>query len=1160
MKQYNNKMCKILTSVSALAIVTLSPSLAVHAQSAPNAAFSWGQSETVRTDKALSDAQVQIKYDGINAVPQLNVSANRGDVTVSRQEAVTFNTYWNYGAFIERSEVRIFDANASTQSKPLMVLPVGLNQTATLLETANLPDDVIFVLRAYDKADRFDETEAKLLTLLDGPAPKSIETLPGAKLSGYGVDRTALRNIRVKGGSVTVFGRDVGETGVVSVLGQSVPVDSKGQFAVQTILPFGDHSIDVVVKENGQNMTFDRDVHLNGTEFFYVAIGDLTLGSQNSDGPADFLASSDEDFDDVYLNGRGAMYVKGRVNGDYLVTGAIDTGEDRLQDIFRNLDDKDPRQLLRRLDADRFYPVYGDDSTLVEDAPTQGRFYVRVEKDDSHVMWGNFATQITGTEFAHLDRGLYGGIADFNSQSTTSFGERNTQVTGFAADPGTLPAREEFRGTGGSIYFLERQDLSIGSERLRVEIRDKVSGLVIETRNLRPQEDYDVDYIQGRVLLSDPLQSTARDNQVVRDGALSGNDVFLVARYEYTPSLSDVGGYTIGGRATQWLGDTLRIGATAQNENTGEADQNLFGVDALLRHSAGTYLKAEFAQTEGPAFGQSNSTDGGFTFDSLATQGQANVKADAYRFEAAADLTDLSGLTGQLRGYFDHQDAGFSGSNRLVAGEVDRWGAGLSVDLSETTNLSFQYDEVDAQLRGTTKALYGDIAHEVTDGMTLSLGLRHDDRQITSAGINSRVDGSRTDVSGQANFKASETAEVYVFGQTTLDRDASRSRNNRVGLGGDFQINDRLSLNGEASHGDGGWGANAQATFKRSDNSEYYLGYALSADRTDTGFATQTQSLANNGTLTFGAKTRYNDSLSVYGEERFGYGQNQTSLTHVYGLTFNPSEVWSFGANVENGQIEDDVNGTFDRTAFSLSAARASEGVRLASNLEGRFEDGLIAGSSRDRTTWLMRNTMSIDTGENWEMLGRLNFAISDSNQSDFLNADFVEGVLGAAYRPVFNDRLNGLLKYTYFEDLAPAQQISAGGTQSLARQKSQIFSVDAIYDLTEKLSIGGKYGFRSGEVALDRTSDDFIKSDAHIGVIRFDYHVVKKWDILAEGRILSSSLADDEKLGALVGVYRHVGDNAKIGAGYNFSKFSDDLRDFDADSDGFFINLVGKF
>ena len=1148
---------KALTTVSAIAMVTITDGNVAEAQSA----FQWADGNNItRTDKTLSEVDIQIKYDGINVTPQLNVSTQDGTVVLSKQESVIFQTYWNYDAFIERAEVRIFAADQSVREDSLLILPVTTGK-AFLPVIDNLPGDLKYVLRVYDANGRFDETQAKPLTLIDGPSQKSAATLEGEKHSGYGIDRTAVRNINIKGGSVTVFGRNIPETATVTLLDRDVQIDSEGQFAVQKILPFGDHSINVIVGEKGQQSTiFERDIHLNGTEFFYVAMGDLTLGSQNSDGPADFLAASDEDFEDVYLNGRGAMYLKGRVNGDYLVAGAIDTGEDRLEDIFRNLDDKDPRQLLRRLDEDRFYPVYGDESTLFEDAPTQGRFYLRVEKDDSHVMWGNFATQITDTEFAHLDRGLYGGIADYNSQKTTEFGDRVTKITGFAADPGTLPSREEFRGTGGSVYFLERQDISIGSERLRVEIRDKVSGLVLETRDLRPQEDYDVDYIQGRILLSGPLQSTSLDGQIVRDGALSGNDVFLVVRYEYTPSLSDVGGYTKGGRATHWLGNTLRIGATAQNEQTGAADQTLFGVDALLRRSDGTYLKAEFAETEGPAFGQSNSTDGGFTFDNLATQGQANLTAEAYRFEGVVDLAEVSGLIGQLQAYFDHQDDGFSGSNRLVAGEVERWGGAISADFSDATSLSLQYDEVVSQLRGSTKAAYGDMAHDFTDKVTLSLGVRHDDLQIMSSGINPGVEGTRTDASGQIDFKPGDRITLHAFGQATLDRDQTRFRNNRVGIGGDFKLNDRLSLNGELSEGDGGLGAGAQATLTRSDNSELYLGYALSADRADTSFVTQTQPLANYGTLTLGAKTRYSDSLSVYGEERIGHGQNQSSLTHVYGLTFDPSEIWSFGSSIENGQIQDDANGAFDRTAFSLSVARSTEGLRLASNLEGRFEEGIISGTDRDRTTWLMRNTASFDAGENWELLGRFNFAHSESDQSDFLNADFVEGVVGTAYRPIYNDKLNALLKYTYFEDLAPRAQISAGGTTTLPRQRSNIFSADAIYDLNKKLSVGAKYGFRRGEVALERTPDDFIRSDAHIGVVRFDYHVVKAWDILAEGRILSSTLADDERYGALLGVYRHIGDNAKIGVGYNFSKFSDDLRSFENDSDGFFVNLVGKF
>ena len=43
--------------------------------------------------------------------------------------------------------------------------------------------------------------------------------------------------------------------------------------------------------------------------------------------------------------------------------------------MFTDMDHKDPRSLLRRLDEEDHYPVYGDDSTIVDDAPTQGKFF-----------------------------------------------------------------------------------------------------------------------------------------------------------------------------------------------------------------------------------------------------------------------------------------------------------------------------------------------------------------------------------------------------------------------------------------------------------------------------------------------------------------------------------------------------------------------------------------------------------------------------------------------------------------------------------------------------------------------------------------------------------------------------------------------------------------
>jgi len=1106
----------------------------------------------------LEQADIQIRSDNMIVEPSLNVTTQGNSVMALRDEGIKFYPFWNYGAFIERAEIRIFNADESTRKTPRLVLPV-VNETAELGANSSLEGDVIYVLRVYDEDGRFDETEPKFLSLVDTKPGDEDYAIIGTALDGYGIDRTAVRNIKIRGTSITIFGQHIPETGTVTVMGTPVPIDVERKFAREMILPYGDHQVDVKVASNGRVLNIERDLFLDSTNFFYVSIGDLTLGSNGSAGPADFFAETDEDFDDVGLFGRGALYAKGKVAGDYQVTAAIDTGEDRLEDIFTNLDEKDPRQLLRRLDGDRFYPVYGDDSQIVEDAPTQGRFFIRVEKDDSHVMWGNFATQITGTEFAHLDRGLYGGIADIKSQAVTESGDRKTRITAFAADPGTLPVREEFRGTGGSLYFFQRQDLSIGSERLRVEVRDKVSGLVIESHDLRPQDDYDIDYIQGRVILSSPLQSYVSDNEVVRTSSLSGHETYLVARYEYTPVLSDVDGYTLGGRATHWLGNHLRIGATAQKETTDVADQNLVGVDALLKSSESTYLKMEYAHTDGPGFGQSNSVDGGFNFNEIQTSGVQNLDAAAYRIEGSAGLRGLIGSEGTAQVYYDHQDAGFSGAGRIIQGDLDRWGAAIRTNLGEQTEVSLKYDEADGSVFGRNRSIYGDLSQRLGEKFSLTAGVRHDDSELAAIGNLAAVDGSRTDGTLQVDYTANEHIKLHGFVQLTLDHAETRSENDRYGIGAEARISERVTLSGEVSDGDFGFGAQAKVGFKRNDNSEYYLGYALSTDNRISGLNTQVAS--HDGTLTVGGRKRFGDTLSVYGEERFGHGRLQKALTHVYGLNFNPNATWSFGLSVENGTIEERSSGEeFERTAFALSAGRVSDNFRMASNLEARFEDSKGAYINRDRETYLMRNTIAYDANENFEMLGRFNFAISDSDEASILDADFVEGVIGAAYRPINNDRLNALIKYTYFEDLAPASQITSGGTISSSRQKSQIFSADAIYDLTEKFSIGAKYGYRSGEVAFDRTNDQFIKSDAYLGVIRLDYHVISKWDVLAEARMLGTKLSDEKRYGALVGLYRHLGDNSKIGAGYNFASFSDDLTDFNDDSDGFFINLIGKF
>ncbi|MDZ7824325.1 MAG: hypothetical protein U5K75_10010 [Ahrensia sp.] len=304
--------------------------------------------------------------------------------------------------------------------------------------------------------------------------------------AGRGRDRTALRNIPVFGGAVTIYGRNVPPGYRVAALGRDVPVDVENGFIVQQLLPPGDHVIDIDVygdvKTGG--LEIERAINVPSNDWFYIGIADLTIGKRFG-GDAVTQAEQDE-YDHVYTKGRLAFYLKGKIRGKYLLTAAADTGERPLSEIFRDLDGKNASSVLKRIDPDQYYPVYGDDSTSIDDAPTSGKFYVRLERGDSHVMWGDFKTKINGAEYIRSERQLYGANAVFKSENVTEFGDAKVQTSAYAAQPGTLPQRDVLRGTGGSAYFLKRQDINIGSETVTIEVRD--SGH--QPRNQSPDIDF----------------------------------------------------------------------------------------------------------------------------------------------------------------------------------------------------------------------------------------------------------------------------------------------------------------------------------------------------------------------------------------------------------------------------------------------------------------------------------------------------------------------------------------------------------------------------------------------------------------------------------------------------------------------------------------------
>jgi hypothetical protein len=1114
-----------------------------------------------KTDVALESVDIQVKFDGLDVKPILNVSTVSLRQSYQSGERIDFLASNNYPAWIVKSEVRIFQSGSQKSDRALYLIPVSAPGVASWRMPKNAPMHLVYVLRVSDANGLFDETLPLALTHSSKTvAPQ--DSKGEANIPGYGEDRAAVRNIPVYGGAVTVFGRNVPLGNQVAVFGERVPVDSSNAFLVQRILPPGDHEIKVGVisQEKSKNgFEFTRAINVPQNDWFYVGLADATVGK--TFGSKNIETVKPGEYNTVYSKGRVAFYVKGKIKGRYLLTAAADTGEDRLKNLFKGLDAKDPKQFLRRIDPDDYYPVYGDDSTAVEDAPTRGKFFVRFAEGNNHVQWGNFKTEIKGTELLRNERALYGVSGVYKSSVTTSFGEPKLQTTFYAAQPGTLPQRDEFRGTGGSAYFLKHRDVTIGSETVFIETRDRLSSRILSRRTLQNSQDYDFDYVQGLIILRQPLTSTTSSGAVV-----SGidNDNYIIANYEYTPVAHDVGGYAWGGRVQNWVGDHIRLGGTVESEKTGGADQKLYGVDALLRKSDRSFIEGEIANSEGPGFGLSSSTDGGLTLSDIASAGERKKTAQAVRVRAHVGIDEFfpNSIKGDLEGYFDKTGAGFSSLSKQVTSTETDFGASARLALSEHTTMvaSIKQHSVADGKHDLTLEVQNDIA--LNEHVSLTPAVTVSDSHQPS-GIDS---GKRADIGAKATYRFDESRAVYLSGQATVGRSGNRRDNNRVGIGGTTDITEKTALNLESSFGTTGLGGAAKIDFKPTADDHYYFGYALDPDRVVGGSLPSALRGTDLGAIVVGARHAYSDELAVFTEGNSDLFGHRQSLTQTYGIKYTPDSFWVVGGGLEIGDIWDDTindvtllkNSNFERQAVSGTVAYHDSDLFNA-HLKAELRNERSEDHTRDLDSYLLQTGFDVKTAVDWRISATLDAVFSDASSST-RSGKYVEGSLGYAYRPASNDRLNALFKYTFLYDRPGADQVSVDGTTSGPSQISNILSSDVNYDLNALLTIGGKYGFRIGQSKDRIENSSWILGSAHLGVARIDLHVVKNWDALAEARLLWSPETATADVGLFGAVYRQMGDNFKIGVGYNFGHFSDDLRDLGQDRRGVFVNAIGKF
>ena len=197
---------------------------------------------------------------------------------------------------------------------------------------------------------------------------------------------------------------------------------------------------------------------------------------------------------------------------------------------------------------------------------------------------------------------------------------------------------------------------------------------------------------------------------------------------------------------------------------------------------------------------------------------------------------------------------------------------------------------------------------------------------------------------------------------------------------------------------------------------------------------------------------------------------------------------------------------------------------------------------------------MSIN--DDWSFLGELDFSLTEGSAVGGKLAKFSEVDLGFDYRPVSNSKLNMLGMYSYLYDLDPLQQF---GSLALD-ERSHVLSLEGLYEVTKRWEIGGKLAWKLAAVRMKRDAGNFFRSTTTLGIIRARYHYLKNWDSLVEYRVLDVSEAQDQRRGFLASIERHLGKHVKVGSGYNFTDFNDDLTALDYEAKGWFVNIVGKY
>ncbi len=841
---------------------------------------------------------------------------------------------------------------------------------------------------------------------------------------------------------------------------------------------------------------------------------------------------------------RTAFFIKGKIKGDLLLTAAYDS-------------DKETRaRMLRDIRPDEFYPVYGDSAIHGFDARSSDRLYVRVDKNKNYVMYGDFAT---GTGFSQRTGG--GNVATLQLRD---LGQYNRTATGVRAhfEEGRLLGNafvtrdslkqviEEYPGNGTSGPFAVRNNDALeNSEKVEIVIRDKNQINVIkEVITLSRFQDYTFEPFSGRILLKTPLL------------ALNANGDRQSLRITYEV---DQGGpeFWVGGVDGQIkITENIEVGGSWVEDRNPLSPYRLQSANAGIRLGENTMLVLEAARSESTEY------QAGVNLFATPTGQAGEMRMDnsgnAYRVEM---LTNGEGWDARMwwatSDYeFDNNASGYTRGR----GEA---GVKGNIKLSETYTLygeaiRSEDDLIDATRSGEKVGIIANL----TEKLTVDVFARHikEDSTMTPTAIIASNSAPLGDSAGSGGGFYGLGLEQNGLASTGIASAGPGLSENldatTLGAAVRYKLTEKLTLDAGAEVGE-------EDQRRVVLGSQYQIAertrlYARAETQTGLASAYSLNAADRSNSFSAGVDTSYMEGGSLFSEYRLrdALSGQQASLRDMQ-LANGVRNVWNLREGLAattgieylrvvqgNSQDAVAVTGGLDYTANPL--------WRSSGRLEYRrlFDEKEILGD-QSQSQWLSTISVARKIDRDWTILSR-NYLLYTDNNDDRQglkrgNTFQDRFQLGLAWRPVDNNKLNGLARYEYkmVDDKSQAQGED---------YRTHIVSAHGDYHPSRPWWFTGRF---AAKLTKDLTLPTEQTYNAFLVGGRAVYDFAEKWDVGLMASVLYSPQGGATQWANGMELGYQLKQNLWASAGYNWAGFTDrDLSGSDYTSRGLYVRLRFKF